>query len=183
MVRKEDQKTSIVLETSLQSFFYEKLQEINSKFSRPLPNETIFYSSLVMDQFGESKKYFEIQEGKVREKVLGLKLLESSHLPKTHQKAVLRDVGDTALLISGYFGESLNKKLVDTRYYYDLGRTAYERLNGMSATAYDIPELFSLLAKYFAELAELMGFFSRSHEQYNPDDAFVIVNSKALKAS
>jgi hypothetical protein len=183
MVRRDNSDTSILLETNLQSFFYQKLQEINCKYTRPLPDETIFYSSLVMDQFGESKKYFEIEEGKVREKVLGRKLLEAGHLSRTHQKAVLRDIGDTALLICGYFNESLNKKLVDSRYYQDLGRMAYERLNKISPSAYDIQDFYWTIAQYFHQITELMEFFSKSSERFSPDDAFLIVNTHQLKVS
>lgn len=183
MANKGATNSAIVLETSLQSFFYQKLQEINHKCTQPIPDEAVFYSSLVMDQFGESKKYFEMQEGKVREKVLGMKLLESSHLPKSHQKIVLRDVGDTALLICGYFSESVNKKLVDLRYYQDLGKTAYQRLNSMSPLVYDTKDLFALISKYFYELTELIGFYSKSNEHFDPDQAFIIVNNNQLKVS
>jgi hypothetical protein len=183
MANKGATNSSIVLETSLQTFFYQKLQEINHKCTKPIPDEAVFYSSLVMDQFGESKKYFEIQEGKVREKVLGMKLLESSHLPKSHQKVVLRDVGDTALLICGYFSESVNNKIVDLRYYQDLGKTAYNRLNGMSPLVYDKKDLFALISKYFYELTELIGFYSKSNDHFDPDQAFIIVNSNELKVS
>ena len=98
-----------VLESSLQSYFYTQLQEFNKKSTEPLPNETIYYSSLVMDKFGDSGNYFETIEGKVREKVLGMKFLETSHMTREEKKRTLKDIGDTALLICGFFSESLNK--------------------------------------------------------------------------
>ena len=58
------QSSKLVLDSSLQVFFYDHLQEFNKKFLTPLPNETIFYSSLVMDSFGESTKLFEQVDGK-----------------------------------------------------------------------------------------------------------------------
>lgn len=183
MVRKDNTDSAILLESSLQSFFFQKLQEINEKYSRPLPKETIFYSSLVMDKFGESKRYFEIQEGKVREKILGQKLLESGHLSRTHQKAVLKDIGDTALLICGYFSESLNRKLVDTRYYQELGRTAYDRLNGISPEAFEVRDLYAQISRHFQELTDLMGFYSKTNDHFDPDEAFIIVNHRQVKAS
>ena len=45
--------------------------------------------------------YFENVEGKVREKVLGVKLLECQELPNESKKRTLQDIGDTALFLCG----------------------------------------------------------------------------------
>ena len=105
-----ESKAPLVIETSLQPFFYDQLQAINRKMIYPLPNETIYYLSLVMDKLGDSSKYFEIVDGKVREKILGLKLLEAGQLPKEKKKVVVRDVAETSLILCGYFSDSMNRK-------------------------------------------------------------------------
>ena len=108
MNKQGPEKISLVLETSLQSFFYDQLMNLNNKTATPLSNESIYYSSIVMDKFSHSKLYFETLDGKVREKTLGKKLLECAHLSKPSQKRELRDIGDTALLLCGFFSQSLN---------------------------------------------------------------------------
>lgn len=40
----------------------------------------------------------------------------------------LKSVGDYALYISGYFAESLNKKIIDVDYYNSLGKKAYAEI-------------------------------------------------------
>lgn len=151
---------SFTLESSLQTYFYKQLQEINEKSEAPLPTETIYYSSLVMDKFGEADKYFEKEEGKVRDKILGIKLLKTSQMAREERKRTLKDIGDTALLICGFFSESLNKKILDTSYYQELGQTAYRRLNSEVPQAYDIPSFFNLISCRFDELTTVMNLVS-----------------------
>lgn len=169
----------IILETSLQAFFYDQLVEINQKSSRPLPTETIFYSSLVMDHFGDSGRYFEIEDGRVRDKVLGLKLLESSNRSKTEQKRILKDVGDTALLVCGYFSDSVNQKIVDLSYYQELGQMAYRRLNSFIPEFYNYPEFFTVMSDKFHAMTNLMTLISKQNlEQSKMESVFLISDKK-----
>ncbi|MBP9682080.1 MAG: hypothetical protein KBD76_11795 [Bacteriovorax sp.] len=157
-------KTSgLVLESSLQVFFYDHLQEFNKKSLSPLPNETIFYSSLVMDNFGDSSKFFEQVDGKAREKILGIKLLEASQLPREKQRAAIKDVAETSLLVCGYFADSLNKKLIDVKYYQDLGKIAYSQLNSITPEAYDVPSFYKKMAHSFNGITLLMNLVSKKY--------------------
>jgi len=101
-----------------------------------------------------------VQEGKVKEKILGLKLLESSELPVTEQVKVLRDVADTSLLVSSYFSDSIKKKFVDESYYVHVGKNAYERLNNLSPQYLDIPCFYHMLATSFDRVGLLLKKFS-----------------------
>ena len=158
---RETDSTNLVLESSLQGFFFDRLQEVNKKTSRPVSNESIYYLSLVLDQFGESAKLFEEEQGRLKEKVLGVKLLESSHLPDTQRKRCLKEVGDTALFVSGYFYESLNSKLIDVGYYENLGQIAYKNLDGFFPKAYEVPSFYKNLSQRFNCLTNLVSIISR----------------------
>ncbi len=171
------QDSKLVLENSLQVFFYDILQEFNKKSQNPLPNEIIYYSSLVMDQFGFSHRYFEAVDGKVREKILGVKLLESAQLPKAKQKAAIQDIGETALLLCGYFPDSFNKKIVDTKYYHDIGALAYKRLNTFTPKAYDVPNFFEKMSRQFSHVTTLMSLVSEKQES-DPMNFFLMTNAK-----
>lgn len=164
------QKTGLVLDSSLQVFFYDHLQEFNKKSLNPLPNETIYYSSLVMDNYGVSEKFFEYVNGKAKEKILGIKLLESSQHPKEKQKQILKDIAEMSLLICGYFADSMNRKIIDVNYYQDLGIIAYGRLNSFSPTAYDIPAFYKLMARSFSEITLLMSFVSKKYSADSDKD-------------
>jgi hypothetical protein len=152
--------SSLTLENNLQVFFFDLLQSINKKSLSPLPNEIIFYASNVMDKFGTTEQYFEESEGKIKEKVLGLKLMESTLLPKNKQKLIVKDIGETALQLCGYFPDSLNKKIIDTKYYHDIGVMAYSRLNSFEPNAYNTPQFFLKFAKNFNQVTTLMSLVS-----------------------
>ncbi len=107
----------IILNTNLKGFFFEGLVELNKKSICPVPESVIYYSSDVLDKFSLSEDFFEMSEGKVRDKILGTKLLEASQMSKDEQRKVYKEVGDMSLIVCGYFSESVNKKIVDANHH------------------------------------------------------------------
>ena len=179
MDHRDNETPSLILESSLQSFFFDKLQTLNKKTSHPVSNESIYYLSLVLDQFGDSKKLFEEEEGKVREKVLGIKLLEASHLPEFQRKRSLREIGDTALFVCGYFHESLNSKLIDVGYYENLGQIAYKNLDNFIPKAYEVPSFFVNLSQRFSCMTNLISIISKDVFSNDLNEtAYLIVSDK-----
>lgn len=76
-----------------------------------------------------------------------VRALESSGL---QQRASLREVGDASLFISGFFSDSLRRKLVDVDYYVSIGGSAYTALSRVDSDT---------LSPVFGELAEkFVGF-------------------------
>lgn len=146
----------IILSNSLKGFFFEGLSELNKKSLCPIPESVIYYSSDVLDKFALSEEFFEISEGKVREKILGMKLLEATQLSREDQKRVYKEVGDMSLMVCGYFSESVNKKIVDIHYYSQLGRMAYSHLNSVTPSFFDIPSFYSMVATCFESLTTLI---------------------------
>ena len=169
----------LVLESSLQVFFYDHLQEFNKKSLLPLRNETIYYSSLVMDHFGDSTKYFEQVDGKSREKILGIKFLEASHMPSEKRKAAIKDIAETSLLVCGFFSDSLNKKIIDVKYYQDLGMMAYSSLNSLVPNAYDVPSFYKNMANSFSTVTLLMSLVAKKHAA-DIDQPWLITNLKKV---
>lgn len=148
--------SKLILQTNLRTYFFESLSSINAESICPMPESLIYYSSDLLERFSLSEDYFEIQEGKVREKILGMKLLESTNLSSVEQVRVLRDVADTSLLVSSYFSDSLRKKVVDASYYSNIGKNAYERLNNVSPHYLDIPSFYHMLATSFDRVGLLL---------------------------
>lgn len=64
----------------------------------------------------------------IEDRPLGLRLLEASEASPRERRTRLREIGDTSLFLSGFWGDSLGGKLVDVDYYIDLGGTAYRAL-------------------------------------------------------
>ena len=181
---KSSGSSEFILETSLQGYFFELLHKINSKSTRPLPKEMILYSSLVMGDMGESKRYFDMADGKAREKILGIKLMEAGKFPVKKQKRVLRDIGDTALLLCGYFFESINNKIVNISYYQELGKTAYRRLNALIPDLYNTPSFFKIFSEGFDEVTNIIGIVSKNLDKNHLSKEFsFLISDATLKAS
>ena len=181
-IKPSEQK--LILESSLQSFFFDELSEINKKFEVPLPQETIYYSSLVMDKFGESNNYFELENGRLREKTLGLKLLESTHQSRSEQQRSLKDIGDTSLLMCGFFQDSVKEKILDIKYYKEIGQIAYQRLDAFVPSFYDVNEFYKNLSSQFDSLTNLIRIVqTQKLRGVDQEEVLLIVNTNKIKAS
>jgi hypothetical protein len=80
-----------------------------------------------------------------RAEPLGVRLLRALEDGGARQRAALRQIGDMSLFISGFFSDSLRRRLVDVDYYVSIGGTAYDALSRRE------DETFS---KVFAELSD-----------------------------
>ena len=155
----------LILDGNLQVFFFDHLQEFNNRSMSPLSTETIFYSSLVMDNFGNSEKFFDQVNGRAREKILGIKLMEASQFPREMQKTALKEIAEMSLLLCGYFYDSLNKKIIDVKYYEDVGKIAYTKLNSFCPTAYDVPSFYKKMSAHFSDVTLLMSLVSKKYSK------------------
>lgn len=150
--------------TSLQTYFFSHLSDLNRKSKCPVPEELIYYSSSVLENYGLSSNFFEFENGKVQTKVLGLKLLEAQLKDRIEQKRIYKDVADTSLILCGYFSNSVNKKLLDIQYYSNLGQMAYEQLNYLSPELFDIPKFFKAMSSSFDKVTTLISVIAKSNE-------------------
>ena len=60
----------------------------------------------------------------------GVLLAQSQDADPGERVKTLKEVGDISLYVTGFFAESLSRKLVDADYYIGLGRGAYAELAG-----------------------------------------------------
>lgn len=80
-----------------------------------------------------------------------------------HERArLLRTMGDNALFISGFFSDSLSRKLVDLDYYKLMGGTAYARLSEQEEPHGFGPGIFSELAGRFVEFSDVLSEVSEA---------------------
>src|SRR5216110_1099935 len=64
----------------------------------------------------------------IEDRPLGLRLLQAQEVSPRERRSRLREIGDTSLFLSGFWGDSLGGKLVDVDYYIELGGMAYRAL-------------------------------------------------------
>ncbi len=100
--------------------------------------------------------------------------LLSARLTRGGQRIhLLRELGDHALFVSGFFGESLTRSLVDLGYYIDVGRFAYADVSEKLESALvqeGWPLLFEELADCFGDFADLLGEVSERAGTSPPPD-------------
>lgn len=77
------------------------------------------------------------------------------------RQALLKKLGDTSLYISGVFGDSLQRKLVDIDYYADMGGAAYLSLSDEVEDT-NFKELYSEIASKFIEIMEVLTIVSQN---------------------
>ena len=75
---------------------------------------------------------------------------------------LLKKIGDTSLYVSGFFRESLKKKLVSLDYYIDMGKGAYQAAAEQGCE----PDLFKEMSSRFKDLTFVLFYISRSSEPY-----------------
>ena len=136
---------SAVLENSatfFNSLVNEHLDKTGVSVSEPVK---IYLSELLQFYIFSDHLFSELDSsGKKQVKTLAELYLNS---PKSHLKNNLKRMGDTSLYISGFFRESLKKKLVSVDYYINMGRQAYKSLSDLQGG-----ELFAELAICFSDL-------------------------------
>lgn len=81
---------------------------------------------------------------------LAIRLAHALDRGGAEQRATLRQIGDLSLFVSGFFSDSLRRKLVDVDYYVTIGGCAYNALSRFDSDT---------LSPVFGELAEkFVGF-------------------------
>lgn len=85
---------------------------------------------------------------------LGVRLLRSLEADDSRNRAALRRVGDLTLFISGFFSDSLNRKLVDIDYYVTLGGYAYGSLSRREVDSF--ASVFAELAAKFVAFVDIL---------------------------
>jgi len=175
-----DAKTTILTDIDLKSYFYSKLLDLNKKSLAPVHHSVIFYTSEVLNRFVHSEAFFDVENGRYENKVLGTKLLEANHMNRESRKQVYKEVGDTALCLCGFFSNSLKRKIVDPSYYESLGQSAYLELNSMIPDCLDTPAFFKMLSGSFGNITSLLTLISDS--QHNETYSLFVGNQFKIGA-
>lgn len=89
---------------------------------------------------------------------LALKLAAALSQGPSERAQSLKEIGDTSLYVSGFFAESLTRRLISVEYYEQLGRAAYGQLARMPRQASrGLRDVYEELAAQFARFVEVFG--------------------------
>jgi hypothetical protein len=85
---------------------------------------------------------------------LALQLVRALETAGAQQRATLRQIGDVSLFISGFFSDSLRRKVVDLDYYVNIGGYAYTTLSHHEADTFS--PVFAELADKFVDFVDVL---------------------------
>lgn len=98
---------------------------------------------------------------KSEEAPLAIRLHKALVATPPEKVQILKEVGDFSLYISGFFADSLNRKIVDIDYYMAMGGAAYLKLShafthqNLQALYRDLFERFSTCVDILAEVSDI----------------------------
>jgi len=135
---------------SVAEFFHEVLTAALRSQAVATSEMTEFYLVNLLSEFTHAE---------IDPEPLGLKLAQAMIEPPEVRARNLREVGDTALYVSGFFGESLERGLVPFDYYISTGGSAYATLAGlvrMSRAGETWGDVYGELAEKFPRFVDVL---------------------------
>jgi hypothetical protein len=150
----------ILVGKSAHEWFREMVADALSHRRLEVQQVTEFYLVNLLAGFLERERLFvEQEDGSVQAEPLALILLRALQSDRRTRVASLRRLGDTALFVSGFFGDSLARTHVDVGYYISMGERAYGTLaeteRGLDDLYGELASRFGQFVDLFAEIAEL----------------------------
>ena len=137
---------------SLESYFAGIVQQAVVDRRVIVSDETQYYVVRLLCEFALSDRLYRLDatSGHRERDALALLLARAGSAPVDERVRLLKRLGDSSLYISGFFGESLARSLVDVEYYISMGGSAYGKLS----TVLRVRRSVGARADVFAELAE-----------------------------
>lgn len=156
--------------TDLRDFFALELKSVMEKHKLSARDTSIVYLASLLSKNIESERFFGVgPDGKPAETLLIDLYSQYLQAQTEEKKLILQRLGDICLMISGYFSESLRRKVVDLGYYFGMGGSAYYSLSTMVQET-GPRETFDELASKFESFSNVLGEMSeRSGIQSNKD--------------
>lgn len=141
---------SVMKVANLEDYFRESLARATNARAVTTGEATQHYLVHVLVGFARAENLFEYSDGGYALRPLAMMFIDALDAkPGPERNLQLRRLGDVALFISGFFGDSLSRRAVDIDYYLRMGETAYATLLHSPASRRD-----ELLADVYEELSE-----------------------------
>lgn len=124
-------------------------------------NYSVEYLAELLTKFIASENFFALSaDGKPSDQILTDLYAEFLKSNTEQKMQVLQRLGDVSLMVSGFFSDSLQRKIVDTDYYFGMGESAYLQLSDLqhskhSKTMYEeLGSKFKPFSNVLSEMSE-----------------------------
>jgi hypothetical protein len=133
-------------ELSSEAFFYDIITTALGRLQVDTTEHTEYYLVGLLESYARDER-------SIPSAPLALMLLGPSD--PAARTLNLKEVGDTSLIVTGFFPEAIKNTLVNTEYYVGLGRVAYRELSGrLSLSA--LSAVYEELAVEFNKFIEVL---------------------------
>ncbi len=160
-------KQEISLLTSSKEYFGQVLDD--AFYARKIKTEHHVKGYLIelMEYYLNTQNLFEKDQvdettGKRKPNTLAELYLTAANADSHQKIELLKKLGDKSLYISGFFGDSLQRKIVDIDYYVTMGGSAYETLSKTVDRKDPLRDVFSTISKQFMEFVEALTYISQN---------------------
>lgn len=134
----------VTAHASVDAFFHELVVEALDTQGVTASESTECYLVGLLGEFTKSQ---------ITDRPLALVLAQAKEAGE--RVRALKEVGDTTLYMTGFFGESLNRKIVRADYYITLGEAAYRELSHRLSRS-TVAEIYDELAARFPTFVDVL---------------------------
>ncbi|MES3037831.1 MAG: hypothetical protein V4736_07990 [Bdellovibrionota bacterium] len=150
---------------SSDGFFEEAIQKAGEDLKIQMPPTVESYLVNMMIHYLDANNLFEkdliSESGKKKPQTLAEMYLTAQLEEDPHRQSLLRRMADRSLYISGFFADSLNRKIVDIDYYMEMGGTAYGILASSSKVDTDAM-VYRTFSSRFLQFVDILTHISQN---------------------
>jgi hypothetical protein len=157
-------ETSSLFLVSSKDFFAEAVQSGLQKRNLRVYPGVERYLVGILEHYLDARNLFqnEISEsGQKKPDTLAEMLLVAVNSDHKEKTELLKQLGDRSLYISGFFGDSLKRKIVDVDYYAEMGGTAYAALADCVAED-TTAQIYRTFSKQFIDFVDVLTYISET---------------------
>jgi hypothetical protein len=146
------QKQSVFLATPNQ-YFTEMVDAGFEKRNLKIAPHAKVYLVSILEHYLDARNLFTYPD------TLAEAFLLASNAPPQEKIELLKKTGDKSLYISGFFGDSLYRKVIDIEYYAGMGGAAYAALADC-VRENQLAEVYRIFSERFSDFVEVLTFVS-----------------------
>ena len=148
---------------SSREFFFEMVESGLSKRNVRTPPAVQSYLVNLLEYYLDARNLFDEptdEVGNRRPTTLAEMFLTAANSQATEKQDLLKKLGDRSLYISGFFGDSLSRKLIDIDYYAEMGGAAYASL-ASTAKEDTTAQVYRTFSTRFIEFVDVLSYISQ----------------------
>jgi hypothetical protein len=147
---------TIIRGTRLQEVLRDKVHSAMIKQDVEVSDVTEYYLVNLLDEFQHAGWLFRRQGSGLIERPLAILLLEAMSKEPQAKIQCLKQVGDTSLIVLGFFADNVRRRIMAPSYYSSMGESAYLSLAGLMKDHQTFAPLYGELADKFDHFVDVL---------------------------